>query len=87
MNLRSSPSGSCALSIRHLDRVGVLAKVLGELRAAGINVQQMRNKLFEGGQAAVATINVTPDPPSTVVDSLRAIDEVINVAIVEPAAA
>jgi hypothetical protein len=34
----------------------------------------------------VATINVTPDPAPEVIESLRAIDEVINVAVVEPAA-
>jgi D-3-phosphoglycerate dehydrogenase len=86
VNLRSAPSGTCGLTIRHLDRVGVLAKVFAELRAGGINVQQMRNQLFEGGNAAVATINVTPDPAPEVIESLRAIDEVINVAVVEPAA-
>ena len=33
VNLRSEPSGSCGLAIRHLDRVGVLAQVLGVLRS------------------------------------------------------
>jgi len=84
VNLRSEPSGSCGLAIRHLDRVGVLAQVLAALRAGGINVQQMRNQIFQGGEAAVATINVSPSPEPSVIDALQAIDEVLNVAVVEP---
>ncbi|MEM7341710.1 MAG: phosphoglycerate dehydrogenase [Actinomycetota bacterium] len=84
VNLRSDPSGTCALAVRHLDKVGVLAQVLGVLRTGGINVQQMRNQVFLGGQAAVATINVDPDPTPEVIEALGAIDEVLNVAVVDP---
>lgn len=84
VNLRSEPSGSCGLAIRHLDRVGVLAQVLAALRAGGINVQQMRNQVFLGGEAAVATINVSPNPEASVIAALQDIDEVLNVAVVQP---
>jgi D-3-phosphoglycerate dehydrogenase len=84
VNLRSEPSGASALTIRHLDRVGVLAKIFAELRAAGINVQQMRNQVFAGGGAAVAAINVDPDPGPDVVAALGGLDEVINVTVVPP---
>ena len=85
VNLRVEPSGACCLTIRHVDRVGVLAKVFAVLRSNGINVQQMQNQLFEGGRAAVASINVSPEPSSEVVDALEDIDEVFNVVAV-PAA-
>lgn len=81
VNLVSQPTGTCCLTIRHLDRVGVLAKVFAELRAGGINVQQVQNQVFQGGEAAVATIHATPDPDAAVFDRLRAIDEVLNVAV------
>ncbi len=84
VNLRSEPSGSCGLAIRHLDRVGVLAQVLAVLRTAGMNVQQMRNQVFQGGEAAVATINVASDPAPGLVGELERIDEVLNVAVVAP---
>lgn len=83
VNLRSQPSGTSCLTIRHLDRVGVLAKVFAELRAGGINVQQMQNQLFDGGTAAVATINVAPDPSPDTLAALTAIDEVVNVTVAE----
>jgi D-3-phosphoglycerate dehydrogenase len=82
VNLRVEPSGVCCLTIRHLDRVGVLASVFAVLRANGINVQQMQNQLFEGGQAAVATINVAPAPSAQVIHDLNEIDEVFNVVAV-----
>ena len=84
VNLRSEPSGSCGLAIRHLDRVGVLAQVLGVLRTNEINVQQMRNQVFHGGEAAVATINLDPAPDPAVIEGLCRIDEVLNVAVVDP---
>ncbi len=84
VNLRSEPSGACGLAIRHLDRVGVLAKVLAELRTGGLNVQQMRNQVFQGSEAAVATINVDPDPDDALLSALGDIDEVLGVAVVDP---
>lgn len=82
VNLRSEPSGTCSLTIRHLDRVGVLAKVFAVLRSSGLNVQQMQNQVFDGGEAAVASINVSVSPTDEVVESMLSIDEVLNVVVV-----
>lgn len=81
VNLRWEPSGTCAITIRHLDRVGVLAKVFAVLRANGLNVQQMQNQVFQGGEAAVANMNISDQPSDTAVQSLLDIDEVFNVVI------
>lgn len=82
VNLRSEPAGICSLTVRHLDRVGVLAKVLEALRATGINVQQMQNQIFEGGDAAVATINLSQSPTDGLIEDLTAISEVFNVVVI-----
>ncbi len=82
VNLRSQPSGTCSVNIRHLDRVGVLAKVFAVLRANGLNVQQMQNQVFEGGEAAVATINISLSPTQEVVDAILDINEVFNVVVI-----
>ncbi|MGB5760195.1 MAG: NAD(P)-dependent oxidoreductase [Acidimicrobiales bacterium] len=82
VNLRSQPSGTCSVNIRHLDRVGVLAKIFAVLRTNGLNVQQMQNQVFEGGEAAVATINISLSPTQEVVDAILAIDEVFNVVVI-----
>ena len=46
------------LIVRHKDRPGVLAHVLNQVKAADLNVQEMENMLFEGGQAALARIEL-----------------------------
>lgn len=82
VNLLMEPSGTCAVTIRHLDRVGVLAKIFAVLRTNGLNVQQVQNRVFEGGEAAVATIHVSLEPTPVVIESILDINEVFNVVVV-----
>ncbi len=58
VNLAPARLGSVTLSVRHLDKVGVLARVLDLLSEERLNVEQMQNRVFDGGHAAVATIDV-----------------------------
>lgn len=83
VNLRLEPEGTSCLTIRHLDRVGVLANVFAVLRANGLNVQQMQNQVFSGGDAAVASININAAPSATVTDAISEIEEVLNVVVTE----
>ena len=81
VNMRMEPSGSCMLSIRHRDEVGVLAQIFAVLRTGGLNVQQMQNRVFDGGEAAVADINVDQTPTVETLDELDRIQPVINVSV------
>jgi D-3-phosphoglycerate dehydrogenase len=58
VNLATRTPSTHLLVVRHADRVGVLAKVLGVLREAGVNVEDMQNIVFSGGQAACARIGI-----------------------------
>ena len=80
VNLAPGRLGSVTLTIRHLDRVGVLARVLDLLSAAGLNVEQMENRVFQGGEAAVASIDVAGRMPDGLLDDLRAIGDVLGVS-------
>ena len=51
------------LTIRHMDRVGVLSAVLTAIRSLGLNVQNMSNQIFSGAGSAVAVIQVQGDAP------------------------
>jgi D-3-phosphoglycerate dehydrogenase len=82
VNLEQRRLGRCTLHVRHYDRVGVLAQVFDLLRRAGLNVEQMENRIFAGGNAAVATIDVGDDLPREILAQLEAIPDVIHVAVV-----
>ncbi len=79
VNLDPSRLGSITLTIRHLDRVGVLAQVLNQLSTAGLNVEHMENRVFRGGQAAVASIDVVGQASASLLTALREIPHVLSV--------
>ncbi len=83
VNMARFTHGTHTLSVRHLDRVGVLAQVLEILRTAGHNVQRMQNQVFDGGHAAVAAMEIVGGPTDAVLDKLGKIDEVIAVTVRE----
>ena len=62
VNLCGRSPARWLLTVRHRDRVGVLAHVFGILREAGINVQRTENVVFEGAQAASARVQLDAEP-------------------------
>lgn len=82
VNLVDEPAGTITLTVRHLDKVGVLAKIFGSLRGAGLNVQQMENNLFTGSVAAVASINLEHAPSNELIEQLESDADVLAVSVV-----
>ncbi len=80
VNLEPRRLGSITLAVRHLDRVGVLAQVLDLLSSEGLNVEHMENRVFRGGQAAVASIDVAGETSDELLAALRAIPHVLGVS-------
>ncbi len=76
VNLARSTPATHMLVVRHRDRPGVLAHVFGELRAAGLNVQETENVVFEGAEAAVARINLDGAPA---IHTMAAVRENIHI--------
>jgi D-3-phosphoglycerate dehydrogenase len=81
VNMVSDLASCVVLTVRHYDRVGVLAKVFQTLRTAGLNVQQMENQLFSGSVAAVASINLEKEPPADVMAAIAADDDILAVSV------
>ena len=77
VNLAARTPATHMLVVRHRDRVGVLAHVLTELRAAGINVQEMENVVFEGAEAAIARIHLDQAPAADVLEAVNANEHII----------
>ena len=77
INLADQTPATHLLTVRHLDRVGVLARVLDALRKSEWNVQEMENLIFEGAEAACARIRVDATDDPDVVAAVEAIDDVL----------
>ena len=83
VNLTPSRIGSATLTVRHLDRVGVLAHVLDRLSRDRLNVEHMQNRVFRGGDAAVATIDVAGPLSEDLLADLGALPDVFGVSATE----
>ena len=80
VNLTPSRIGSVTLTVRHLDRIGVLARVLDRLSHARLNVEHMENQIFRGGDAALATIDVAGSVSGDLLAELGAMPDVLGVS-------
>ncbi|QIX28007.1 hydroxyacid dehydrogenase [Nocardioides sp. JQ2195] len=80
VNLEPSRLGAVTLTVRHLDRPGVLATLLELLRTAGLNVENMENRVFRGGEAAVASMDVAGTVAPSLLEELAAVPEVLGVS-------
>jgi D-3-phosphoglycerate dehydrogenase len=84
VNVARKTPAKARLVVRHYDKVGVLANVLGLIREAGINVEEVQNTIFEHAVAASCTIDVDERPPAELVARIRArSDEVLFVDAVD----
>ena len=87
VNLARRTPATHMLIVRHQDRVGVLAGVLGALREADINVGKMENVIFSAtgdqpGGSACARIQIVGLPAPGVLDQLRTRDTIFDVKVV-----
>ena len=89
VNLARVPHRTATLSVRHHDRVGVLAGVLQELSRRHLNVANMQNRIFSGSGAAVAIIEVAGTIDQELPEVLGSIEHVICASVLDtnPAAA
>lgn len=83
VNLAEQSTATFQMSVRHEDKVGVLASVLDEMRGAGWNIQEMENRIFQGERAATASIRFNGERDEAVVERIRSVDEVFAVSLVD----
>lgn len=82
VNRAKKTAASWQLVVRHFDKPGVLANVLGDLKASDINVEEMENVVFDGGKTACATIKLVDKPSDGVLKQiLQRTDEVIQATL------
>ena len=74
VNVEEHTPAECQLVVRHYDKVGVLASVLGILRNHSANVEDMDNTIFQGARTAVATIRLTHAPSPEAIAEIAALE-------------
>jgi len=79
VNLRRDRATRFTVVVRHRDRVGVLATVLGALREEQLNVQEMQNIVFDGHETACASIGLERQPSAELLERLRGQPDVLAV--------
>ena len=69
------------LVVRHYNRVGVLANILGELRAEGINIEEMENTIFDGELAACCALILDKMPSEALMQRIGGAENVIQATL------
>jgi len=83
VNISVTSGARYQLVVRHRDRIGALANVLGVLKRHGINIQELDNNIFEGGKAACAKIRLDTRPSDSCMQEIMAFsDEILHVDLV-----
>ena len=78
VNLRKKTTAIVNLVVQHLNKVGVLASVLQELRGNGINVEEMQNTVFSGGESACCTLKLDETPSEDVLTQIGTNENIIQ---------
>jgi len=81
VNLADHTGATHMLTVRHLDKVGVLARVLDEVKKSNWNVQEMENLVFAGEEAACARIRFTGEMNEQTVERIGSHPDVIAVSV------
>jgi len=84
VNFAKETPASYELIIRHYDKIGVLTRILTDLRESNINVHEVHNIIFEGATAAVARIQLDTHPPQETLSKISVRkDEIIRMRLVK----
>lgn len=71
------------LTVRHLNRPGVLAHVFYTLGQAGINVEEMENVIYDGARAACARIQLDDLPNESHLSAIGGNENVLSVTLTQ----
>ena len=84
VNVMEKTPANYLLSVRHKDKVGVLANILRVIRDNNINVQRMENIIFAGAQGACANIQIEKPLSQVQLDELvRSSEDIYEATITE----
>jgi D-3-phosphoglycerate dehydrogenase / 2-oxoglutarate reductase len=71
VNRLAKSAATHVLSVRHLNRPGVLADVFRELANREINVEEVENIIYHGAKATLARIHLARSPDTAALEAIR----------------
>ena len=71
VNLVEKTAATRLLTVRHQNKPGVLAHVIGAVGSADINIEQMENVIYQGGEAACARIQLDTEPSQAIMQQIN----------------
>ena len=71
VNLATRTPAKWQLTVRHFDRVGVLAFVMDQIRRANINIEEVQNIIFDGAAAACCRIQLNTEPGDKLLAAIK----------------
>ena len=74
-------SGAATVTVRHLNRPGVLAAICEVLSRGELNVEDMENIIFTGGAAASARLRVSAVPGDELIAEIAARPNVLSIDV------
>lgn len=81
VNLRAKTSAVVTLVVQHLNKVGVLASVLEGVRGGGINVEEMQNTVFSGGESACCSLKLDAAPSEEVLAQIATNENIVQLRL------
>jgi D-3-phosphoglycerate dehydrogenase len=81
VNIQKKSSAQCSLTVRHYNRVGVLAGVLDKLRHEGINIEEMENIVFAGQVAAHCRLKLDSKLSNKLLRHIENDNDIIQVSL------
>lgn len=81
VNRASAGRSAALLTVRHMNKPGVLAKVFDILGQAALNVEEMENLIYEGGESACARIQLGKTPSIGEVKAIEEEETVLGVSV------
>jgi len=71
VNLATRTPAKWQLTVRHYDRVGVLAFVMDQIRRANTNIEEVQNIIFDGATAACCRIQLDTEPADKLLAAIK----------------
>jgi D-3-phosphoglycerate dehydrogenase len=75
----SSGTGAATVTVRHLNRPGVLAAICEVMSRGDLNIEDMENVIFTGGEAASVRIRVSAVPADELVREIASRPNVLSI--------